>query len=584
MALYGSVQGYKGRRNCFDLSFAKTFDGDIGLIYPMMCEEVLPGDIWKCNNQVMVKFPILNFPVLQEFSVRTRYFFIPNRVLCLAFSNFSNDSPQSPRSPWNKNTATLDYSETPWEHFITGGKNGDDLISERTFGDAALGGAWTDEYLRSTFGKGTLFDIAGFVPAPASDSGSITLDNWKASYADLCIWKFFFCYNSVYNAYFRNENFQAERSPANFTTAQVNFGKDRFTAALAEQQRGVAPSISFDYDLPVGCMSAGSFVQCAQDMFPENIGVVSGGMSSIKDPSGKIALELSGFSGVATVGAFHSYSRMVQGQTALSKTTYPLIARSENAFSVSVADLRLMFQTQKYLEMNERVGYRYVEQLQARFGVRPQDSRIDRPLYLGGTSQSVIISQITSTGDKVTTGGTSGQLGQFRGNGISASFNKGVVLRAKEHGWIFAVVYVTPKAVYGQRTDPQWFKKTRYDYYLPEFAHLSEQPVYEREVWPFSPSPDEVFGFQGIYDEYRSKMDLVCGNFRQGGNLADYTCQRSWSTKPTLGGTFLRVPNYRNLFVSASADDPPLYFFCRNMNTVYRKMPKYATPGLIDHA
>ena len=65
-----------------------------------------------------------------------------------------------------------------------------------------------------------------------------------------------------------------------------------------------------------------------------------------------------------------------------------------SATTFNVADLRLAFQIQKFLERNARAGARYTEFLRSHFGVSPRDERLQRPEYIGGSKAPVIISEV----------------------------------------------------------------------------------------------------------------------------------------------------------------------------------------------
>lgn len=567
--MYQSIQGYKLNRSLFNLSFSKTFDCEIGQAIPTLCEEVLPGDIWKLDNQTIVKFMPLQAPVLQEFKIKTRYFFVPNRVVCLCFNNYSGDY-----SPYQLNGQVLEYSETPFESFITGGKDGSSVVSE------------TVEDRPAQFTKFSFWDYLGLPVNELSTLTTVNLARLGIKILPLA------CYNAIYNTFFRNENFQVERDPDVSTVFRVNWEKDRFTSALAEQQRGVTPSLKLSDPLKIGFMSDNGFVPMQASLW-RNADASS--FSSLLYGSMLQPQQVSKSSEAFTVGSLSSVNAQYVEKSGDS-ARYPLLAGDDVERSLfNVSDLRLMFQTQKFLELNERAGYRYVEQLLARFGVRPEDSRVDRPIYLGGTEQAVTIGQVTQTSASIGSSDDKNTvdnfLGSFAGMGASASVNKGVVLRAKEHGWIVGISYLVPKASYAQAIDKQYFAKTRYDYYLPEFAHLSEQPIQNREIYPLSITVDDgsasdglkAFGFQGIFDEYRSKLNKVCGSFRD--NLDIWQCSRKFSSLPSLATeSFFQVPSFKNLFNVQSDEYPSLVWFVQHLAKVYRKMPQFATPGLIDHA
>ena len=88
-----------------------------------------------------------------------------------------------------------------------------------------------------------------------------------------------------------------------------------------------------------------------------------------------------------------------------------------SATTFNVADLRLVFQIQKWLERNARSGVRYTEFLHSHFGTSPRDDRLQRPEYIGGSKSPVIVSEVLQTGSS---DATSPQ-GNMAGHGISVS-------------------------------------------------------------------------------------------------------------------------------------------------------------------
>ena len=60
----------------------------------------------------------------------------------------------------------------------------------------------------------------------------------------------------------------------------------------------------------------------------------------------------------------------------------------------SVSSLRYAFAIQKWMETNMQVGVDYHEWLLGHYGVSPSDSVLQHPEYLGGTSSSIITSEV----------------------------------------------------------------------------------------------------------------------------------------------------------------------------------------------
>ena len=183
-----------------------------------------------------------------------------------------------------------------------------------------------------------------------------------------------------------------------------------------------------------------------------------------------------------------------------------------SASTFNVADLRLAFQIQKWMERNARAGARYTESLRAHFGVSPRDDRLQRPEYIGGSKSPVIVSEVLQTSSS---DATSPQ-GNMAGHGVSVASTFCGKYRATEHGLIMGIMSIMPRTMYQQGMDRQWLRRSRYDFYFPEFANLSEQAILNCELYATAVEATNkaIFGYQGRYDEMRTKRNMVCGQMR----------------------------------------------------------------------
>ena len=69
---------------------------DFGKIIPVLLEDVLPGDTFKCKTAAEIKlFPTLA-PLRQGIEVRIDYFFVPNRILWKDWKTFITGGEDGP--------------------------------------------------------------------------------------------------------------------------------------------------------------------------------------------------------------------------------------------------------------------------------------------------------------------------------------------------------------------------------------------------------------------------------------------------------------------------------------------------------
>lgn len=415
-----------------------------------------------------------------------------------------------------------------WETFITGGPDGAHAPTLPTWipGDDSIGSLW---------------DYMGFPTGVDPAAGSYPVDFPRRAY------------NMVYNEYYRDENLIAEVALTNETILNRCWEKDYFTSALPWQQRGTAPS------LPISGTTTAVF----------NGALYTAGDSS----TGGLAMYRN--------GALDPH---------VGNDTFPNVGTdfkdwvNDNSIDLSsattfdVSDLRLAFQIQKWLERNARAGVRYTEFLGAHFGVNPRDDRLDRPEYIGGSKTPVIVSEVLQTSS---TDATTPQ-GNLAGHGIGVSDAYCGKYKVKEFGVIIGIMSIMPKPVYMQGINRQWLKSTKYDYYFPEFANLSEQAVTNAEIFVTdgnAATNTTVFGFQGRYDELRTKQSMICGLMRT--DFDYWHMARDFAVVPTLNSTFVTCNPTKRIF--AVEAEPGLMVSFANIIKAFRPLPLSAEPGLIDH-
>lgn len=487
--MFSRVAGLHPGMSVFDLSYTKLLTCDMGQLIPVMCDEVVPGDIFKIGNQSVIRMQPLVAPVLHEINAYVHYFFVPYRLL------------------WSE-----------WEDFITGGSTGN---------NASTLPLW-QPVTTTVLHEGSLWDYFGF---------NVDVIPTASSYPMLFPKN---AYNLIYNEYYRDENLQPE---VDLTTQHYvlkrNWEKDYFTSSLPWQQRGIAPA------LPISGIG--------HAVWP---GTASGTAIPMQ---------------TVFAGSYKPYDYPTK--TFLENNTIDL----STATTFNVADLRLAFQIQKWMERNARAGARYTESLQAHFGVSPRDERLQRPEYIGGSKTPVIVSEVLQTSS---TDATSPQ-GNMAGHGVSVASTFCGKYRATEHGLIMGILSIMPRSMYQQGHDRQWLRRSRYDFYFPEFANLSEQAITKAEIYASDTESDNktIFGYQGRYDEMRTKRNMVCGQMR---SIFDYWhLGRIFSAVPSLNSDFITCNPDKRIF--AAPTEPGFIVQFANLIKAWRPMPIQSDPGLIDH-
>lgn len=517
MSIFSKVGGAHPRRNKFNLSFDVKTTADMGILYPVGTPQMMvPGDSFRIGHEVVAQLQPLVAPPMADISIYFYDFFVPFRLL------------------WDD-----------WEEFITRGVDGDSTPPLPYYDPS-------ENVPAGTFtGKGTLWDYFGF-PVGVDEKKVKVLDfPWRA-------------YNLIWNEYFRDENHMAELPlkpritrvdlddsmyVINYEPQRVCWGRDMFTSALPFQQRGT----------PVG------------------IPVVSSGITtnfSFND-SGEFQFYND------TTG---NYQFTSIGRQADSSTVQELNEKLSSKFSINditsadVADLRFMFQVQKFMERSARAGVRYTEFLRANFGVSPHDDRLQRPEFIGGTRSPILIKPVLQTSES---SGQSTPTGTKYGQGMTADSTYSGTYYATEYGVMMTLMCIRPKTSYQQGVNRQWIKDTSWDFFNPLFQNLSEQEIYNEEIYATDNETNnrKVWGFTGRYNELRHNQSVVTGDMR---DTFDYWhLGRKFVSMPNLNAKFLTCEPSKRIF--AVQDEAGFIMHIGQRIEALRPMVYMPEPGLIDH-
>lgn len=397
-----------------------------------------------------------------------------------------------------------------WEDFITGGPDGNNAS------------VYPVKYLTwdGTVGSGATGELADYLGCPTKISGlEVSALPFRA-------------YAMIWNEYYRDQDLQAELpvstadgndTTTNPTLQRVNWEKDYFTSSRPWEQKG--PSIT----IPLGTKANIS-----------GLGTKAAGSSAaqtgVRESSGSTVSYPAGYE----TGTAPLYYRT----KTLGAGAFPdIFADLSTASAVTVNRLREALALQRYEEARARFGSRYTEYLRY-LGVRSSDARLQRPEYLGGGRQTIQFSEVLATAE-----GTDTDVGDLKGHGIAAMRSNRYRRFFEEHGLILSLMHVRPKTIYMQGLPRLWNKRTKEDYWQKELQHIGQQKVLNKEVYAASGLPNDTFGFQDRYDEYRYVESTVAGEFRTT-QLNHWHFAREFASPPALNSSFVScVPTERTFAV-----------------------------------
>lgn len=524
MGLFDKVRLFRPKLNKFDLNHERKLSFNFGSLTPILVQDIVPGDRFRVKSEIFLRVMPMLAPIMHRVNVFTHYFFVPNRLI------------------WDE-----------FEDFITGGKDGTLEPVLPYFEANETTGSTVKSYLQQI---GGLTDHMGL---PTLEDG-VTISN-PLRFSALP----FRAYQLIYNEYYRDQTLQNE---IGFSRASGNMNlvsgeaaacltqrlrcweKDYFTSALPWAQRGpevlmplegVASNVNGDIDWST---------QATTTVLPGSTQPLSA------LATGNIIAGGAGGTGIENIDEI----------------------RVQNAAS-SINDLRRSIKLQEWLEKNARGGARYVEQILSHFGVVSSDARLQRPEYLGGGKNPIVISEVLSTFQDPTGEGV--PQGNMSGHGVSVGNTNGFNRRFEEHGYVIGIISVLPKTNYQEGVPRHFTRFDKFDFPWPSFGNLGEQEIKNKEIYwdptGLSGSGDDTWGYQSRYAELKYGCSSVHGLMRT--DLSFWHMGRIFGGLPPLTGGFVESDVTDRIFPVQDGSDKLIAMVYNNVDAL-RPFPYYGTPAI----
>lgn len=516
-------------RSTFDRSFPVLTTLDAGYLVPLYWDEITPSDSIDLALNMFGRVNTLIKPIYDNLYLDIHAFFVPNRIICSSWTQIMGEQPD-PLNPVTKTVPQVSWAE--------------------------VGG----------FTGVTSQSLANYLGMPVGySSATRTLSALP-----------FRAYKKIYDDLYRDENFVAVKLPvsaigdATVPYNETNFPlykrfkrKDYFTSATSGPQKGAAPTLTLGSTAPV--------IPSGTNVGPIFKSITGGAPQSL------YRLFTTPGSTDTSIGLGPNGTTGTAGAVAWDDTRLVADLASSTGFTLNA--FREFATMQQYLERDMRTGTRYTESLYSRFGVTPEDSRLQRAEYLFGKTFDLMVTPIAQTSESAS--GT--PQANLSGMGTFSANQRLGVKSFSEHGIFMIIASVRQEQRYQQGIARKFTRESQFDFYDPLFANLGEQAILNEELVASGTSTDtQPWGYAPAWSDMRYNPAVVTGKM----SSADPQSLDSWhlaqdhASLPALGQTFLEenVPMDR---VVAVTDEPDftLQGIIEMMHT--RPLPQRSVPGLL---
>lgn len=551
------------QRSIFHMPFSHKTAFDVGEVVPLACIEVLPGDTFRVKSSVVARLQTLLTPIMDNVNLELSAWYVSMDMIWDHTKQFFGENTAG---PWTMDQVKyripyLKYPEGPDED----------------------NPGWI---------QGTLADYMG-VPLKVNLNSVPGVSD--ANFPSVLPFR---GYAKIINEFWRDQNLQQpvvihtddvirtgvngdENNPDDYITSLELGGRpfvasryhDMFSSCLPAPQKSEAVSI-FGNFANQQTLAPVSTLDQSQSSFGKNTGIRMSGGSVLR------------FIGFDTSSTAQSVNATATQSASLVRPTN--LWANLNIPEATITQLRLAFQLQRYFEKSARGGTRYREYIQEFFGVSNGDLQMYVPEYLGGKRIPLSIHQVANTAQTATE-----NLGDLGAMSNTSDVDDLFFHSFTKHGYLYILGVVRFPNTYSQGLERMWSRRDVLEFFNPTFAHLSEQPIFKRQIFlegtdqDAANHADEVWGYNEAWCEYRQIPSRVSSSMRpeSSQSLASWHLADDYSSTPYLSNAWLQTNKKTVDRVLAYTSEVTKQVFCDFYMDIEatRPMPVHSIPGLADH-
>lgn len=268
------------------------------------------------------------------------------------------------------------------------------------------------------------------------------------------------------------------------------------------------------------------------------------------------------------------------GWTAEALHTKAFTASAPISFAITMEKLRHLSIMQLWQERNGRTDGDYNMMIKAHFGKNPHQPD-NSPIYIGGTVQDIVITEILQTSESTETG----KLGEGGGHGISAGAGYVGSFHSPDYGFIMGIMSIMPDVTYTEGIDRELTRETFADYYYPEFNGLGPQAILNKELKIAGTNDDDLWGYQERFQEMKHRRNKVSGEMANEHDMyfKQWTMARFFGDqRPPLSQKFVSGKDTVRHEMFTMYKENPFTIQVANITRAVRPIPRKSIPkGLI---